>query len=983
MWLSEFGAAAARRIEEDRLLPGLRFRRPTVLAASFALVATLGVSAGTSPAVAADPVAFWLTDANNPGGSRMEYKGTVNWGSSTAAGAEITVEPSHTFQSVVGFGASITDSTSYNINHQLTESERDRWFQDLFSRSTSSSEGIGLSWLRQPLGASDYIRTEGRPLIPVNGNSPFYTYQDVEAGGVSIDADNPAVADARRALQINPDITVVGSPWSPPGWMRQNNTVFGWGGPLRTDRELSYANYLREVSQQYRDAGVPLRYLTLQNEPRYEPGYPGMWMPPEQQVRVANLLAPQLRNAGLSTEILAWDHNWDEPGYPEHVLQYAGDSVAGTAWHCYGVNDPSVPWQYDPSKPAVTAASQTQVRDQFPDKDVFFTECSGTVGSNEHETFSGTVGWHMRLYAIPVMRNWSRSLSFWNLALDQNNGPYPGGYGICDHCSGITTVNTNTKTYSRSAGYYVLGHFSKFVVPGAVRIGSSEISNGVSNVAFRNPDGSYALVVHNGGGQQTIGVTVGGQRFTQSLQENAIATFTWGGGGEPDPDQQPDPVVDESDGPIGAIVNPSSSKCLDLASGSSTKANGTPIQLWECNGTIAQRWQQRIADQSIRVRGKCLTTATDSNGAVAELWDCGTQRVKAWTVTNGKIMSPGGRCLAVPGNSSSDGVQLQLAACGASGQQWLVPDPAAEGRTTISSIKAPNRCVGISGAAVVGAEVRSVACTSSARLQMAADSSLRFGDKCVAYRAAGATTAAANGSRLLLAYCTGESAQRWQRVGNELRLDGTSFSLDLTDGDTIGPVQLQVWTFDPAGNQNQQWMVMTEPDGGPDDGDPGDGGDGPGDGGDGPGGNDGPGNGADNGGSNGSQPDGGNAPDTGKQPDDSGLIRTGKAKSRIAKVKIVRGKTAKRSIRVKRKARIRVVVRTTPQTKAKGVVRFRVGKRVIGKAKLRVKGKKSVAVIRIGAKKNRKLGRIRVVYRGSKVATKATLKSRIFVRKVR
>jgi glucosylceramidase len=311
-----------------------------------------------------------------------------------------------------------------------------------------------------------------------------------------------------QAKSLNAAIKVMGVPWSAPGWMKTTGNMIG--GSLSNSYESVFADYLVKFLQAYKAAGVPVDYLSVANEPRHSPaGYPGMLMSAKQQSRVINLLAPKITAAGLGSKILAWDHNWKDTTDPQEVLAATGSNTVGTAWHCY----------------AGTPSAQSTVRTAYPDKDVFFTECSGTESSNPADTFADGLLWQGRNLAVGAVRNWSRTVSLWNIALDAGHGPV---IGSCTSCLGLLMVNGGTVTYN--AGYYVLGHLAKFVKPGAVRIDSSaQVRGGIENVAFRNPDGSIVLVVVNSGGDQNFKVSYGGSSFGYKLPAGAMATFTWPG----------------------------------------------------------------------------------------------------------------------------------------------------------------------------------------------------------------------------------------------------------------------------------------------------------------------------------------------------------------------------------------------------------------------------------------------------------------------
>jgi glucosylceramidase len=275
-----------------------------------------------------------------------------------------------------------------------------------------------------------------------------------------------------------------------------------------------------------------VRFLSVQNEPqnRTPSGYPGTDMSAAQEEKVIAALGPMLRAAGLDTKILAYDHNWSEhpndiantppdetsdiDNYPQEVLaSSAARWVDGTAYHCY-YGDPS---------------AMTALHNQFPDKDIYFTECSGIQSSDPSQTFSDTLKFDARTLEIATPRNWAKSVVNWNLALDPSGGPHVGG---CDTCTGVVTVAADG-TVTRNAEYYALGHLSRFVHPGAVRIASTSFGTAAWNgqlidVAFRNPDGTTVFVVHNENDDpRSFAVSQQGRSFEYTLPGGALATFVW------------------------------------------------------------------------------------------------------------------------------------------------------------------------------------------------------------------------------------------------------------------------------------------------------------------------------------------------------------------------------------------------------------------------------------------------------------------------
>ncbi|GAA3623859.1 ricin-type beta-trefoil lectin domain protein [Lentzea roselyniae] len=577
----------------------------------------------TPSATAATNANVWLTTADRS--NLLRQQADVTFGSG-GSGPTITVNPNTTYQSVVGFGASFTDSAAWNI---FNSPRRDEIMTNLFSRSS----GIGLSFLRQPIGSTDFSRS-------------FYTYNDgapdPTLSRFSITHDNAYILPlVRQAKSLNPQLSIMATPWSAPAWMKNNNSLIR--GSLNDSQIGVYADYLVKFTQAYQAAGAPIDYLSVQNEPNFEPpGYPGMRMPAQQQVNVINNLVPKLRAVGQNARLLGYDHNWDDTTYAQVVNNGAGNNVVGSAWHCYGGNP----------------SGQSVVRNAQPTKEIFFTECSGTSSGDDAATFRDTLRWQGINLAIGATRNWARTVAIWNMALDASHGPV---IGSCTNCMGVVTTNGGSVSYN--AEYYVLGHLAKFVQPGAVRVDSTGYGEGgIQNVAFRNPDGRIVLVALNSGGQQSFRVSYAGQTFGYTLPAGAMATFTWPGTLDPG---QP--------GRTGAITG-LGGKCLDVTNGST--ANGNQPQMWTCYPGPNQTWTL-ASDGTVRGLGKCLDVTGNgtADGTPVQLWDCfggGNQR---WTAANGTLVNVGSnKCLDVIGNNTAVGARLQIWSCtGGANQRWTVP----------------------------------------------------------------------------------------------------------------------------------------------------------------------------------------------------------------------------------------------------------------------------------------------------------------------
>jgi glucosylceramidase len=433
----------------------------------------------------------------------LQEKPALTFGPMRTPNLTITVNDAVKYQQIDGFGASLTDSSAWLLWNKLTEAQRKEALQMLFS----PSKGIGLSVLRQPMGASDFA------LSP-------YSYDDLPPGQpsslgdpdlkhFSIDHDRAYILPIlREALTLNPNLKIIASPWSPPGWMKTSGSMIQ--GALLPTAYAPLARYFVQFVKEYEAAGIPIYAITMQNEPMNVPNdYPGMIMSAREQAAVlANDLGPAFREARLKTKIMVFDHNWDLIEYPVEVLSdsKAAAFAAGTATHCYGGS--------------VTA--QNELHERFPGMDIWLTECSG----GDWQT-GKLLPQQVRL-VIGATRNWAKSVVLWNLALDQNHAPFLGG---CTTCRGVITVNHSSQPSQvvPTVDYTALAHASKFVIPGAYRVESNTFDEGsLEDVAFRNPDGSLVLLVLNASGS-SITFNIGwAEKFAvYKLPSGAVATFRW------------------------------------------------------------------------------------------------------------------------------------------------------------------------------------------------------------------------------------------------------------------------------------------------------------------------------------------------------------------------------------------------------------------------------------------------------------------------
>ena len=445
-------------------------------------------------------VEVWLTTGDEL--AKLQQQPGLNFSPGAGSNSiQILVRENTRYQQIEGFGAAVTDSAAWVIYNHLTLAQRDT----LMTRLFSPSGGIGITFMRVPMGASDFA------LYP-------YTYDDMPAGQsdpdlahFSVDHDRFYILPIlRQASSINPQLKFLASPWSPPAWMKRINRLSG--SSLNPANYRSFAGYFVRFIQAYQAEGIPIYAVTIQNEPHYtDKTYPTMYMESTEQADIVkNYLGPAFVSAGINTKILVWDHNWSEAGYPLDVLSDASARafVAGSAWHCYG-GDPS---------------AQSTVHNAYPDKQVYFTECTG---GDWMSGFSESLVWMLQNVFIGATRNWAKTVVLWNLALDENNGPRIGGW--CEGCRGVVTVRPGGVT-DYQVEYYVIGHFSKFVMPGAYRIASSTYSGAIETVAFHNADDTQVLIALNPGqGPRTFDVQWASRYFSYTLPAQSVVTFKWAG----------------------------------------------------------------------------------------------------------------------------------------------------------------------------------------------------------------------------------------------------------------------------------------------------------------------------------------------------------------------------------------------------------------------------------------------------------------------
>ena len=447
-----------------------------------------------------ETVSIWETTTDRA--KLLAQQTSVNFATDAGTNATtVTVDENTSFQTIDGFGYALTGGSASLING--LGANQTTFLNDIFS---TASGHVGSAFVRISIGASDL-------------SSSDFTYDDMPSGQTDVNLAHFSISQEmtdlvpvlKKIIAINPSIKILATPWTAPVWMKTGTTGNGGftGGSLNTAYYDAYARYFVKYIQAMAMQGIAIYAITPQNEPLNPNNNPAMTMQSNEEANfIKNNLGPQFSSNGISTKIIAYDHNCDQPGYPEAVLGDAGayPYVDGSAFHLY----------------AGDISALTTVHNAYPAKNVYFTEqYIGGPGN-----FAGDFGWHMNNLIIGAPRNWSRVVLEWNLAADPNYNPHTSGG--CSTCQGAVTISGNS--YTRNTAYYTVAQASEFVKAGAVRISSNTFSGSIQDVAFKNPDGTQVVVTLNtASSSQTFKIKWGGESFTYTLPAGAAATFKWSG----------------------------------------------------------------------------------------------------------------------------------------------------------------------------------------------------------------------------------------------------------------------------------------------------------------------------------------------------------------------------------------------------------------------------------------------------------------------
>ena len=455
-------------------------------------------------------VTIYVTTANRLSDFK---KDSVNFSSvPNRSSSTITLDTTQRFQTMDGFGAAVTGSSAYNLL-KMTPADRTKFLKETFS----VTEGMGYSYIRIAIGCSDFSLSE-------------YTCCDkkgIENFALTSEENDYVIPILKEILAINPNIKILGSPWTCPRWMKVNNLTDlkpfdSWtSGQLNPAYYSDYGTYFVKWIQAFANAGITIYSVTPQNEPLNRGNSASLYMGwQEERNFVNNSLAPKLKAAGLNTKVYLFDHNYnydniqEEHDYPVKIYDSGTDdtAVVGAAYHNYGGDKSEL----------------LNVHNKYPDKELIFTETS--IGTwNDGRNLSVRLMEDMEDVALGAVNNWCKAVIVWNLMLDTDLGPNRDGG--CQTCYGAVDIDkSDYKTIHRNSHYYIIGHLASVVRPGAVRIGTEGYSAaGITFSAFENPDGSYAVVLLNDTNEnKKITFDDGKNHFNYDVPGYSVVSCLWG-----------------------------------------------------------------------------------------------------------------------------------------------------------------------------------------------------------------------------------------------------------------------------------------------------------------------------------------------------------------------------------------------------------------------------------------------------------------------
>lgn len=409
----------------------------------------------------------------------------------------VNVYPEVNFQAFRGFGGAFTEAAAH-IYAGMSEPKKKEIISGYFGK-----EGLRYNFGRIHMNSCDFAL--GNYTYVEEGDDTLKTFD------ISHDFKEiiPMIQDAKK--EAEEEIQILMSPWSPPAFMKTNQDM-NHGGSLKREYYQAWADYFVRFIQEYEKAGIPIGYLTVQNETQAVQTWDScIYSSEEESLFAREYLGPALEKAGLDVAIFVWDHNKEEAYQrTKEVLsdEKAKKYVKGIAIHWYTGD------HFDAIE---------LIKKQYPDKEVFFTE-----GCVEYSRFadSGEID-KAEMYAHDILGNLNAGISAsidWNLLLDEKGGPNHVG----NFCAAPIMCTPSEDSYEKRLTYYYIGQFSRYIKRGAVRIGTTRYTDDVEVTGFLNPDGERVLIVLNRT-EKEVPVTIReeGRGLEIKVSGHSIQTFCY------------------------------------------------------------------------------------------------------------------------------------------------------------------------------------------------------------------------------------------------------------------------------------------------------------------------------------------------------------------------------------------------------------------------------------------------------------------------
>ncbi len=438
-------------------------------------------------------------------GDRLAMTGTLDFkpkSQPTEKEISVFVDPGKTFQTFLGIGAALTDASAETF-YKLPKDKQ----QELLTAYFSKDKGIGYTVARTNINSCDF-------------SSDMYTYVtdgDKELKSFNIAHDKkfkiPFIKEAMAAA--GGKLNLFASPWSPPAWMKDNNDMLH-GGKLKPEFHDSWAMYYARFIKAYEQEGVPVWGISVQNEPMAVQRWEScIYSAEEERDFLKEHLGPTMVKEGLKDKkIIVWDHNRDL--IYQRAQTYFNDPEASK--YIWGIG---FHWYEDWSKGTQMFDNLRRVYEAYPDKNIFFTEgCAESFDSSRYNAW--TLGERYGSSMINDFNNGMVGFTDWNIVLDEKGGPNHVG----NYCFASVHGDTRTGQLIYTNAYYYIGHFSKFIKPGAKRIISSSSRSQLLTTAFKNEDGSIVVVVMNQGSINTpFNLWINGKAADCVALPHSISTF--------------------------------------------------------------------------------------------------------------------------------------------------------------------------------------------------------------------------------------------------------------------------------------------------------------------------------------------------------------------------------------------------------------------------------------------------------------------------